>query len=109
MKRTTGGFLTRSLAAVALVTLYGLSLVGISGFVMGVPKAEAHGRRGRRGGFHGFRGFRGFRGRRGRRGRGIWWGPSFYGAYSPYGCFWSPYRGRWVCPGPYPYYYRYYR
>ena len=102
MQRTARGLMTRSLAAAALVAVYGLGLIGFTGFVMGVPKAEAHGRRGRRG-FHGFRGFRGFRGRRGRRGRGFGWGPAFYGSYYGDNCFWSPYRGRWVCPGPYPY------
>jgi hypothetical protein len=114
MKGTASGLLTRSLAAAALVFFYGLSAMGISTFVLGTPKAEA-GRGGRRGGGRGFRGgFRGFRGgRRGFRGRrgGIWFGaPALY-SYSYYddGCYWSPRRGRWICPySYYPGYYRYY-
>ena len=51
MKRTVRGMLTRSMAAVALVLLYGLSTIGISSFVMGTPKAEAA--RGGRGGGRG--------------------------------------------------------
>lgn len=108
MKRTARGFLTRSLAAIVLVAFYGLSAIGVSSFVMGTPKAEARGRRGGRG----FRGIRGGHRGRGFRGRGIWWGgPAFYGAYGGYndGCYWSPRRGRWVCPYTYyPGYYRYY-
>ena len=61
MKRTVRGMLTRSMAAVALVLLYGLSTIGISSFVMGAPKAEAA--RGGRGGGRGG-------GRSGGRGRG---------------------------------------
>lgn len=105
MKRTARGYLARSLAAVALVGFYGLSMIGVSSFAA-APQAEARGRGGR-----GFRG-RGFRGRG--RGRGFLLGaPAFYGAYSYYGagdrCYWSPRRARWVCPYTYsPGYYRYY-
>ncbi len=107
MKRTVRGMLTRSMAAVALVLLYGLSTIGISSFVMGTPKAEA-GRGGRRGG-RGRGGGRGFHGRRGGRG-GFWWGgPALYsGYYYDDSCYWSPRRGRYVCPyAYYPGYYRY--
>lgn len=106
MKRTARGLLTRGLAASALVVFYGLSVIGVSSFVMGTPKAEARG--GRRGG----RGFMGFRGGRrggfGRRGRGLFFGaPAYYGYYDD-SCYWSPRRGRWVCPySYYPGYYRY--
>ncbi len=101
MKRGIRGVLTSSLAAVALVLLYGLSTLGISSFV-GTPKAEARGRGGRGGG----RGFRGG-GRRGfgRRG-GFWWGGPGYGYDDS--CYWSPRRGRYVCPySYYPGYYSY--
>jgi hypothetical protein len=98
MKRTARGFLTRSLAAIALVAFYGFSMIGVSSFV-GAPQAEARGRGGRG---------------RGVRGRGLLWGaPALYGGYGYYGagdrCYWSPRRGRWVCPYAYtPGYYRYY-
>lgn len=102
MKRTARGLLTRSLAASALVVFYGLSIIGVSNFVLGTPTAEA-GRRGRRGG-RGFRGFRGHRGFRGRRGRGFIWGGAPLYRYYDDSCFWSPRRGRWVCPySYYPY------
>jgi len=87
---TRQGFFTRCVAAVALVAVYLFSLVALSGLAIttGATSAEARGRgRGR-----GFRG-RGFRGR-GWRGRG--WGPSV-GIYGR-NCWWSPRRGRWVCP-----------
>ena len=103
MTRTAPGLLTRSLASAALVFFYGLSAIGLTSFVMGVPKAEARGRGFRGQGFRGFRGGRrGFRGR----GLGIWWGPAY--GYND-SCYWSPRRGRWVCPyAYYPGYYRYY-
>ncbi len=115
MKRTVRGMLTRSMAAVALVMLYGLSTIGISSFVMGASKAEAaRGGRGggRGGGRSGGRGRGGGRGLRGGRG-GFWWGgPAIY-SYGYYndgyyndGCYWSPRRGRYVCP--YSYYPSYY-
>lgn len=105
MKPTARGVLTRSLTAMALVVFYGLSVIGISSFVMGTPKAEARSRGGRGGGGRG--GGRGVRGRRG----GFWrGGPAFYGGYDYYddSCYWSPRRGRYVCPySYYPGYYRY--
>jgi len=106
MKPTVRGTLTRSLAAVALVLLYGLSTIGISSFVMGTPKAEARSRGGRGGGGRGFRGRGSFRGGRG----GFWWGgPALYSSYYyDDNCYWSPRRGRYVCPyAYYPDYYRY--
>lgn len=107
MKQTARGLLTRSLATVALVAFYGLSVIGVSSFVMGTPTAEARGRRGGRRGGRGFRGFRGRRGSRGRRGRGFIWGAPLYGYYDD-SCYWSPRRGRWVCPySYYPGYYGY--
>ena len=111
MKRSARGLLTRSMAAVAVVLLYGLSTLGVSSFV-GTPKAEARGRGGRGGGRGGIRGGHSFRGGRrgfGRRG-GIWLGaPAVYGYYDYNdGCYWSPRRGRYVCPySYYPSYYRY--
>lgn len=112
MNRNARGLLTRSAAAVALVLLYGLSTVGVSGLI-GTSKAEARGRGGRGGGRGGMRGVRGSRGGRrgfGRRG-GIWLGaPALYGYYGyDDGCYWSPRRGRYVCPySYYPGYYSYY-
>jgi len=116
MQRTVRGILTRSMAAVALVLLYGLSTLGISSFVMGTPKAEAArggrggGRGGGRSGGRGRGGGRGSAGRRGGRG-GFWWGgPAIYSGYGYYddSCYWSPRRGRYVCPySYYPGYYRY--
>lgn len=109
--------LTRWLGTVALVGLYCLSLIGVSGLAMtsGSSSALARGRGGggrggggRRGGGGGRgggdRGARGGgrrgggRGGRGRRGRGIGFG--IYDGYS-YGddnCWWSPRRARWICP-----------
>jgi len=109
MKRNARGLLTRSAAAVALVLLYGLSTLGVSSF-MSIPKAEARGRGGRGGGGRG--GVRGVRdGHRGigRRG-GLWWGgPGLYSYGYNDGCYWSPRRGRYVCPyAYYPGYYGYY-
>jgi hypothetical protein len=109
MKPTVRGTLTRSLAAVALVLLYGLSTIGISSFITGVPKAEAGGRRGGHRGGRGFRGRGGGRGFRGGR-AGFWWGgPALYSSYYyDDSCYWSPRRGRYVCPySYYPDYYRY--
>ena len=108
MKRNARGLLTRSAAAVALVLLYGLSTLGVSGF-MGIPKAEARGRGGRGGVRGGVRGVRGGRRGIGRRG-GLWWGgPAFYTYGYNDGCYWSPRRGRYVCPySYYPGYYSYF-
>lgn len=97
MKRSVRGTLARSLATTALVLLYGIGTLGVSSITSSTP-AQA-----RRGGRRGGRGRGG--GRRGRRGRGgiYFGGPYFYG-YDD-GCYWSPRRGRWVCP----YYYNPYR
>jgi hypothetical protein len=97
MKRSAGRTIVRSMAATILVLLYGLGIVGVSS-VTGATPAQAH-----RGG-HGGRGFRG----RGVRG-GIFLGApyGYYGYGYGDGCFWSPRRGRWICPyynRAYPYY-----
>lgn len=113
MKRSARGLLTRSMAAVALVLLYGLSTVGVSG-LLGTSKAEARGRGGGRGGLRGglrggVSGLRGGRRGIGRRG-GLWWGgPGLYSYGYNDSCYWSPRRGRYVCPySYYPGYYNYY-
>ena len=108
MKRNARGLLTRSAAAVALVLLYGLSTLGVFSF-MSIPKAEAGGRGGRGGGRGGVRGVRGGHRGIGRRG-GLWWGgPGLYSYGYNDGCYWSPRRGRYVCPyAYYPGYYGYY-
>ena len=100
MKRSAGGTIVRSVAATILVLLYGLGIVGVSS-ITGASPAQAH--RGGGGGRGGGRGGRGFRGR-GVRG-GIWLGAPYAYGYDD-GCFWSPRRGRWICPyynRPYPY------
>jgi hypothetical protein len=93
------------LSATALVFLYGLGIVGVAG-LMGTTPAQAHkggggGGHPRGGGGPHFRG-RGFRG-------GIYLGAPYYyyDGYYDDRCFWSPRRGRWICPDyyrPYPYY-----
>ena len=96
MKSISRSLLARSLAAVAMVALYAIGIIGVSS----VPSAtQAQARVRGRGAFRG----RGFRGR----GRGIWLGAPF--AYYGYddGCYWSPRRGRYICPyaySPYRYY-----
>jgi hypothetical protein len=95
MKRSVRGTLARSVAAMSLVFLYGLGIVGVSSVPSSSPAEARRGRRGRRGG-------------RGRRGRGgIYFGaPFLYGGYDD-SCYWSPRRARWVCPysySPYRYY-----
>jgi hypothetical protein len=104
MIRSARGTLARSLAAMALVGLYTLGILGVSSFA-GVQPAQArrgHGG-GRRGGGGGRRGGRGRRGARG----GIWLDtPYLYDGYDD-DCYWSPARRRWVCPyyySPYRYY-----
>src|SRR6185295_11988046 len=98
--------MTRLLATGVLIVFYGFGLAMAATF----SPAQARGRGGGHGFARGFRGggrgfARGFRGRgfargrgfRRRRGRGSgwgWWGPGFYGS----NCWWSPRRGRWVCP-----------
>jgi hypothetical protein len=99
MQRSPRGIVTRSLAAVALVAFYAFSIVGVSSLSVGVQSAQARARGGRGGRGGGFRGRGVFRGR----GRGIWLGLP----YVDDGCYWSPARGRWICPhyyAPYPYY-----
>src|SRR5262249_53007998 len=80
-----GSFFTRMVATAALITFYFLAMAGI--VTTGATPAVAH--RGGRGRGRGVRGGRGVGGGRG----GVWVGP-VYGD----GCYWSPRRGRWVCP-----------
>lgn len=93
-------FLTRCLAAVALIGIYCVSIVGASTILTaaGTTSAEARGGRGGggRGGGRGRGGGWG-RGRGGGRGwgRGRGWGPGF-GIVTP-GCFYNRW-GRLVCP-----------
>ena len=108
MKRSAGRALVRSIAATTLVLLYGLGIVGVSSLTGATP---AQARRGGGGGGRGGGGRGGFRGGRGFRGRGfrggIYLGAPLYGYGYGYGdgCYWSPARGRWICPyyGSYPY------
>lgn len=83
------GLLTRVIAAVALIAIYGVSLIGTSAAFLTATTSTAAAQRGRGGrGFYrgGGRGF--YRGGRGfYRGRG-WYGP---------GCVWSPVYGRVIC------------
>ena len=99
MKRSATGRVVRGLAATALVVLYGVGFLGVSSLTSAEP---AQARRGGRG-----------RGRGGRRGVFLGLGlgaPLGYYGYN-YGyddrCYWSPRRGRYVCPysyRPYRYY-----
>lgn len=92
------GMLARVLAAVALTSIYGLSLVGTSAAFLAATttKADAQRGRGRGGGFYrGGRGrgggfYRGGRGFYGGRGRGRGWG--YRG-----GCVFNPVYGRVIC------------
>jgi hypothetical protein len=93
--------ITRGLALVAMLCIYGFSLIGTSAVMLGVSSAPAQAR-GRGGGFGGFRGggFGGFRGG-GFRGAGLGLGvglglglaaPYYYGGGYPYGYGGYPYR-----------------
>jgi hypothetical protein len=84
--------LTRCLAVLALLGVYCLGAIGVSGLVMTTTSTPAQARdgRGARGGFRGSRG--GFRGR----GGGRWWGGSWYGYGGP--CWrWTPVGWVWTC------------
>ena len=79
--------MTRGLALMAMLCIYGLGLIGTSAVMLGVSSAPAQARGGRGGGFGGFRGG-GFRGA----GIGLGLGlglaaPYYYGGYGgyPYG------------------------
>lgn len=107
--------MTRGLALMAMLCVYGFGLIGTSAVMLGVSSAPAQARGGRGGGFGGFRGG-GFRGG-GFRGAGIGLGlglglasPYYYGGYGGYpygyggyyggGCYtvarriWTPYGWR---------------
>ncbi len=91
---------TRSLAVMALLCMYGFSLVGASALLLGASTTPALARGGGRGGgFGGFRGggFRGggFRGR-GFRGAGFGFGLGLYPYYG-YGGYWPYYGDEGVC------------
>ncbi|CAN5273909.1 hypothetical protein BH10PSE10_BH10PSE10_07780 [soil metagenome] len=96
-KATRSNFFKRSLAALALVLIYSVSLLGSSLFVSAATSTSAEARGGGRGG--------GGRGRGGGwgRGRGRGWGRGRgygYGFIAPAvrGCYWSPRWGRTICP-----------
>jgi uncharacterized membrane protein len=82
--------LTRGLAVMALLCIYGLSIIGASALLLGATTTSALARGG--GGGRGGGGFRGggFRGG-GFRGGGFGWGPGYYGPYG-YGGYY-PYEG----------------
>lgn len=88
-------FLTRSLAVMALLCMYGFSVIGTSALLLGASSTSAQAR-GRGGGFRGG-GFRGggFRGG-GFRGGGFGLGLGFYGPYG-YGGYYPYYGDAGVC------------
>ena len=94
---TYRNILCRSLAALILVGIYFVSIVGTSALVLGASTTSALARGRGGGGFRGGGG-RGF-GRGGgvvvRGGRGRGWG---YGRGLGGGCYWSPRWGRTICP-----------
>ena len=85
-------FLTRSLAVMALLCLYGFSLIGASALLLGASTTSALARGGGRGG-GGFRGG-GFRGRGAGFGLGL--GLGLYPYYG-YGGYWPYYGDEGVC------------
>lgn len=102
-------FLSRCLAALALVIVYGVSLVGTSAAFLtaGTTTAEARGGgrggggRGRGGGWARGRGGGGWARGRGRGyGRGYGYGRGFGFVAPPVvrGCYWSRRYGRTICP-----------
>jgi hypothetical protein len=97
---TLGGrrpLLTRILAAMALVAVYGISVLGTSAVVLATTTSSALAWRGGGRGWGG-RGWGGGYGRGWGRGRGY----GFYGGpvvVAPgYGCYWSYRWGRRICP-----------
>ena len=100
--RANGHAIKRLLAAVVVVGIYFLSILGVI-ITTSVGMAQARGRGGGgRGGARGVAVSRGggvARGRgfvRGRgRGRGV---GVYYGGYYNDGCWWSPRYRRWICP-----------
>lgn len=89
------GLLTQCLAALAVVLVYSIGLIGSSLFVSAATATSAEARGGGRGG-----GGRGRGGGRGwARGRGRGWGPGIYIAPPVVrGCYWSRRYGRTICP-----------
>lgn len=87
--------LTQCLAALAVVFVYSIGLIGSSLFVSAATATSAEARGGGRGGGRG-------RGRGWSRGRGRGWGPGIYIAPPVVrGCYWSRRYGRTICPYPY--------
>jgi hypothetical protein len=99
MAQNTGksrSFLTRTLAAMALVAVYCVSLIGTSAVLLSATSTSAEARGGGRGG--GGRGRGGGWGRGGGRGWGRGRGFGVYVAPPVRGCYWSRRWGRTVCP-----------
>jgi hypothetical protein len=92
---TRSNFFKRSLAALALVLIYSVSLIGSSLLVSAATSTTAEARGGGRGRGGGGRGRGGGWGR----GRGRGYGRGF-GFVAPVvrGCYWSPRWGRTICP-----------
>jgi len=85
--------LTQCLAALAVVFVYSIGLIGSSLFVSAATSTAAEARGGGRGGG---------RGRGWSRGRGRGWGRGVYIAPPVVrGCYWSRRYGRTICPYPY--------
>ena len=110
MKRTVRGMLTRSMAAVVLVLLYGLSTTRHLEFRHGYPEGRGCSRPRRPWWWQRRRpGIR--RSARRARARRLLVGGTCHLQRLDYyddSCYWSPRRGRYVCPyAYYPGYYRY--
>ena len=85
--------LTRWLAVMALLFIYGFSLIGESALVLAASTDQAVARGGHgHGGFHGGGFHSGFHGH----GFGLGWGPGFYPYYG-YGGYWPYYGDAGVC------------
>jgi hypothetical protein len=98
--KTRSNFLKRGLAALSLVVLYSVTLIGSSLLVSTATSTTAEARgRGRGGGGRGGGWGRGRGGGWARgRGRGYYRGRGYgYGFIAP-GCYWSPRWGRTICP-----------
>lgn len=99
---TRSNFFKRSLAALALVLVYSVSMIGSTLLVSAATSATAEARgggRGRGGGGRGRGGGGWGRGRGGGRGWGRGRGYGFgFVAPAVRGCYWSPRWGRTICP-----------
>ena len=94
--KTRSNFLKRGLAALSLVVLYSVTLIGSSLLVSTATSTTAEARGGGRGRGGGGRGRGGGWGRG--RGRGFYRGRGYgYGFVAP-GCYWSSRWGRTICP-----------